>query len=153
MIVHLIYLSLPMPSDFLQSCSPYTKLQYFEPTFIYFPRLKHCSYIPRCNYVSFPFSLILAWVMIISCYLVVNSIVLFSGQTWFLWEGGLQPNSQPPTWRTRMSLVWNFTLDLSGLRDPASRYTTTGIALEITGSHKPRCRDKMGMPSGRQMNL
>jgi len=49
-----------------------------------------------------------------------------------------------------MSLVWNLTLDLSGLRDPASRYTTTGIALEITGSHN---HDKMEMPLGRQMNL
>jgi hypothetical protein len=66
---------------------------------------------------------------------------------------GRGASTQFPTWRTRMSLVWNFTLDLSGLRDPAIRYTTTGIALEIIGSHKPHCHDKMEMPSGREMNL
>jgi uncharacterized membrane protein YfhO len=101
----------------------------------------------------FLFSLILAWVVIISICLIVNSFVFFfSGQTCFLWEGGHQPNSQPPTWRTTMSLVWNLTLDLSGLRDPSGRYATTGIALEITGSHKLHCH-KLEIPSGRQMNL
>jgi len=52
-----------------------------------------------------------------------------------------------------MSLVWNLTLDPSGLRDPASRYTNTGIALEIAGSHKPHCHNNMEMPSGRQINF
>jgi hypothetical protein len=52
-------------------------------------------------------------------------------------------NAQPPTWRTRVSFfVWNLTLDLSGMEDPASSYITTGIALEIMGSHKPSCNDK-----------
>jgi hypothetical protein len=89
--------------------------------------------------------------MIISICSVVNSVafwtdVLFTGK-------GCQPNSQSPTWKIRMSLVWNLTLDLSGLRDPASRYTTTGIALEITGSHKPHFHGKMEIPLGRQINL
>jgi hypothetical protein len=38
--------------------------------------------------------------------------------------------------------VWNLTLDLSGMGDPANSYITTGIALEIMGSHKPSCHDK-----------
>lgn len=143
MIVHLIYLSLSMPSNFLQSCNPYTKLQYFEPIFIYFLRLKHCSYISHCNCVSLPVSLIF------SCEF---SCIVFWTHMLFMGRGSINPipNSQPG----RLGcLVWNLTLDLSGLRDPASRYTTTGIALEITGSHKPHCHDKMEMPSGRQMHL
>jgi hypothetical protein len=49
----------------------------------------------------------------------------------FVFTGlGCQPNAQPLTWRTRVSLlVWNLTLYLSGLGDPASSYATTGIAL------------------------
>jgi hypothetical protein len=60
---------------------------------------------------------------------------------------GCQPNAQPPTWRTRVSpLVWNFTLDLSGLGDPASSYATAGIALEIIGARKPHRHDKAQTP-------
>jgi hypothetical protein len=52
---------------------------------------------------------------------------------------GCQPNAQPPTWRTRVSLlVWNLTLDLSGLGGPASSYATAGIVREIIGARKPR---------------
>jgi hypothetical protein len=53
-------------------------------------------------------------------------------------EWGCRPHAQPPTWRTRVSLfVWNFTLDLSGLGDPASRYATAGLALGFIGTRKP----------------
>jgi hypothetical protein len=68
----------------------------------------------------------------------------------FVFTGlGCQPNAQPPTWRTRMSLlVWNLTLDLSGLGDPASSYATTGIALEIIVARKPHRHDKAETPPG-----
>jgi hypothetical protein len=45
-------------------------------------------------------------------------------------------------------LVWNLTLDLSGLGDPASSYATVGIALEIIGVHKPHRHDKAETPPG-----
>jgi hypothetical protein len=48
---------------------------------------------------------------------------------------GHQPNAQPPTWATKVSLfTWSLTLDLSGLGDPASSYVAAGIALEIEAS-------------------
>lgn len=47
--------------------------------------------------------------------------------------------------------VWNLTLDLCGLGDPASICATTGIASENGGSHDPHCRDKAEKPSGRQV--
>jgi hypothetical protein len=61
----------------------------------------------------------------------------------FVFTGlGCQPNVQPPTWITRVSLlVWNLTLDLSGLGDTASSYATAGIALEIIGARKPHRHD------------
>jgi hypothetical protein len=43
-------------------------------------------------------------------------------------------------------LVWNLTLDLSGLGDPASSYATIGITLEITGERKPHRHDKTETP-------
>jgi hypothetical protein len=62
---------------------------------------------------------------------------------------GCQPNAQPPTWRTRVSLfVWNPTLALSSLGDPSSSYATAGIALEIIVSPKPHYQDKVETPSG-----
>jgi hypothetical protein len=65
------------------------------------------------------------------------------------WVVNPMPNPQPPTWRTRVSLlVWNITLDLSGLGDPASSYATTGIALEIIGECKPHLHDKVETPPG-----
>jgi hypothetical protein len=45
-------------------------------------------------------------------------------------------------------LVWNLTLDLSGLGDPASSYGTAGIALEITGARMPNHHDKAVTPLG-----
>jgi hypothetical protein len=45
-------------------------------------------------------------------------------------------------------LVWNLTLDLSGLGDPASSYTTTGIALEIIEACKSHRHDKAETPPG-----
>jgi hypothetical protein len=61
-------------------------------------------------------------------------------------ELGCQPNAQTPTWMTRVSLlVWNVTLDQSGLGDPASSYATAGVvALEIIGARKPHRHDKAG---------
>jgi hypothetical protein len=43
-------------------------------------------------------------------------------------------------------LVWNLTLDLSGLSDPASSYATAGIALEIIGARKHHRHDKAETP-------
>jgi hypothetical protein len=45
-------------------------------------------------------------------------------------------------------LVWNLTLDLSGLGDPASSYATAVIALEIIGARKPHRHDKADTPPG-----
>jgi hypothetical protein len=64
-------------------------------------------------------------------------------------ELGGQPNAQPPTWRTMVSrFVWNLTLDLSGLGDPASSYATAGIAFEIIGARKLHRHDKAETPLG-----
>jgi hypothetical protein len=43
--------------------------------------------------------------------------------------------AQPPSLEDQG--VWNLTLDLSGMGDPASSYATAGIALEIMGSQVP----------------
>jgi hypothetical protein len=61
-----------------------------------------------------------------------------------------QPNAQPPIWRTKVFLlVWNLTLDLSGLGDPASSYATAGIALQIIGARKPHRRgETFSLPPG-----
>jgi hypothetical protein len=40
--------------------------------------------------------------------------------------------------------VWNLTLNLSDLRDPASSYATVGLALGFIGTRKPRHHDKGG---------
>jgi hypothetical protein len=45
-------------------------------------------------------------------------------------------------------LVWNLTLDLSGLGDAASSYATAGIALEIIGARKHHLHDKAETPPG-----
>jgi len=40
---------------------------------------------------------------------------------------------QPPTWRTRVSLlVWVITLDVSGMGGPTTSYATASIGLWIT---------------------
>jgi len=60
-----------------------------------------------------------------------------------------QPTAQPPHCTSKVSLFsWNLTLDLSGLGDPASSYVAAGIALEITGSHKPHCHNEVETPLG-----
>jgi hypothetical protein len=45
-------------------------------------------------------------------------------------------------------LVWNLTLDLSGLGDPVSSYVTAGIALEVIGASEPHRHDKAETPPG-----
>jgi hypothetical protein len=58
---------------------------------------------------------------------------------------GCQPQVQPPTWRTRISLfVWLLPLDLSSLGGPTSSYVTTGIAIRVSGALKPHHHDKVG---------
>jgi hypothetical protein len=53
-----------------------------------------------------------------------------------------------PTWKTRVSLfVWLLPLDLSGLGGPTSSYTTTGIALRVSGALKLHDHDKVGIAS------
>jgi hypothetical protein len=42
--------------------------------------------------------------------------------------------------------IWNLTLDLSDLGDPASSYTITGLALGFIGTHKPHHHDKVETP-------
>jgi hypothetical protein len=59
-----------------------------------------------------------------------------------------QPHAQPQTWRTRVSLsVWLLPLDLSGVGDPTSSYTTAGIALRVSGALKLHHHDKVETPS------
>jgi hypothetical protein len=43
-------------------------------------------------------------------------------------------------------LVWNLTLDLSGLGEPASSYATAGISLEIIVARKLHRHDKLFFP-------
>jgi hypothetical protein len=58
------------------------------------------------------------------------------------------PNPQPGGPGCLSLFVWNLTLDLSGMGDPANNYATAGIALEIMDSHKPSPHDKAETPSG-----
>jgi hypothetical protein len=61
---------------------------------------------------------------------------------------GCQPHTQPPTWKTRVSLfAWLLPLNLSGLGGPTSSYATAGIALRVSGVLKPHHHDKMGIAS------
>jgi hypothetical protein len=51
---------------------------------------------------------------------------------------GCQPRAQPPTWRTRVSLlIWHLPRNLSAMDGPTSSYAAAGIALEFIGAHKP----------------
>jgi hypothetical protein len=72
----------------------------------------------------------------------------FSQRVFFMgW--GCQPHAQPPTWRTRVSLlVWAITFDLSGKGNPTSRYATAGTAFRIIWPRKPRHYVKVETPSG-----
>ena len=48
------------------------------------------------------------------------------------------PTPQPPTWRTRVSLiVWSFLFGLSGLGDPAGSQATAGMARRGIKTLKP----------------
>jgi hypothetical protein len=48
-----------------------------------------------------------------------------------------QPHAQPLTWRTRVSLfIWLLPLGLPGLGGPTSSYSTTAIALRVSGALK-----------------
>ena len=48
----------------------------------------------------------------------------------FFMGWGCEPHAQPPTWRTRVSLLVSaITFDLSGMRDPTSSYAAAGLAL------------------------
>jgi hypothetical protein len=42
--------------------------------------------------------------------------------------------------------VWDLTLDLSGLGDPASSYATAGLALGFVGTRKLHHHDKVETP-------
>ena len=59
-----------------------------------------------------------------------------------------QPHAQPPSWRTRVSLlVWIITFDLSGVWYHTSGITTASIALRIIWPRKPHHYVKIGIPS------
>ena len=67
---------------------------------------------------------------------------------------GHHPHTQPPTWRTRVSIfVWVITFDLSSLGDPASSYATASLALRIIWPHKPHHYVKVGTRSRGQFNI
>jgi hypothetical protein len=67
---------------------------------------------------------------------------------------GCKPNAQPPAWRTRVFLlVWNLTLDLSGLGDPASSYATARTALETIGARKPHRHKAETPPVVRRLSV
>jgi hypothetical protein len=62
---------------------------------------------------------------------------------------GRQPLAQPPTWRTRISLLVRIIpFDLSGLGDPTSSYATAGIALRVILPRKPHHYVKVETLSG-----
>jgi hypothetical protein len=55
-----------------------------------------------------------------------------SQQNVFFMGSGIKPHSEPPTWRTRVSLfVCAISLDLFGVRGPSSSYATASIAIRI----------------------
>ena len=61
------------------------------------------------------------------------SMCVFFGGWW-----GAGPSTQPPTWRTIVSLfVWVLSFDLSGKGGLTSSYATSGIALRIIAPRKP----------------
>jgi hypothetical protein len=65
------------------------------------------------------------------CFHPVSNFRSFSTEHFFMgW--GCQPHTQPPTWRTRVSLfVWVITSDLSGMGCSISSYGNASIALRI----------------------
>jgi len=47
-----------------------------------------------------------------------------------------------------LSSSGSYPLDLSGVGDPAGSSATAGLALRVTGTHKPLHHDKVEIPSG-----
>jgi hypothetical protein len=47
-----------------------------------------------------------------------------------------------------LSSSGSYPLDLSGVGDPAGSNATAGLALSVTGTHKPLHHDKVEIPSG-----
>jgi len=47
-----------------------------------------------------------------------------------------------------LSSSGSYPLDLSGVGDPAGSNATAGLALRVTGTHKPLHHDKVEIPSG-----
>jgi hypothetical protein len=47
-----------------------------------------------------------------------------------------------------LSSSGSYPLDLSGVGDPAGRNATAGLALRVTGTHKPLHHDKVEIPMG-----
>ena len=47
-----------------------------------------------------------------------------------------------------LSSSGSYPLDLFGVADPAGSNSTTGLALRVTGTHKPLHHDKVEIPSG-----
>jgi len=47
-----------------------------------------------------------------------------------------------------LSSSGSYPLDLSGLGDPAGSNATAGLAVRVTGTHKPLHHDKVEIPSG-----
>ena len=60
-------------------------------------------------------------------------------------DGVLAPSTQPPTWRTSVSLfVWVLSFDLSGKGGPTSSYATAGIRSSID-----HCTTQASLPGKR----
>jgi hypothetical protein len=67
----------------------------------------------------------------------IFSCIVFSTNLFLRdWDVNPMPNPQPGGPGCVSLLVWNLTLDLSSLGDPASSYATAVIALEIIGARK-----------------
>jgi hypothetical protein len=61
---------------------------------------------------------------------------------------GCYPQTQPSTWRSRVSLfVWFLPLHLSGMDASTCSYATAGIALRVSGALKPHHHHKVETPS------
>jgi hypothetical protein len=84
-----------------------------------------CTYVYVCVYVCM-------YVCILPFYRGFRGLISGFETFVFFTVRGRQPLAQPPSWRTRVSILdWNIPLDLSGLGDPTSSYATAGIALRV----------------------
>lgn len=127
---------------FLQGSKAYGMLRYFESNFIHFPWLKQHSYILRCIlyiHFLFPGSQPVVWFQTslrlwTRLYFFLNIFVFLTGLR-------DQPNGQVLTREIKVPVfACNLAIDLSGPEDPASSYSTGGIAVGITGSPRPIAR-------------